>query len=194
MKQLFVSLFLLSSLILQAQGYKIGDKIEDFSLKNVDGKMVSLADYGDAVQGYVVVFTCNHCPFAKKYEERFIEFHQKYADRGWPIIAINPNNPKTVPEDSFEAMVERAKEKAFPFVYLFDEGQRVYPKFGATKTPHIFLIDKDMRVRYIGAFDDNAESAEAATRQYLKDAIEAIELGYEPEPSFTRAVGCSIKL
>jgi peroxiredoxin len=194
MKNLIILSFLFTSLLASAQGYKIGDTVKDFKLNNVDGRDVSLADYGDTAQGYVIVFTCNHCPFAKMYEQRFIDFHNKYADRGWPIIAINPNNPETVPDDSPEAMAAIAQEKNYPFVYLFDAGQQVYPQFGATKTPHIFLLDKDMKVRYIGAFDNNAESADAATKHYLKDAIEAIEAGKDPEPATTRAVGCTIKL
>jgi thiol-disulfide isomerase/thioredoxin len=89
--------------------YQVGDVAEDFELKNVDSRMVSLrAEFGDKVEGYVVIFTCNHCPFAKMYEDRFIEFHKKYSELGWPVVAINPNNPEIAPDDSFDAMIERA--------------------------------------------------------------------------------------
>lgn len=173
-------------------GYQIGDVATDFSLKGIDGSEHSLAEMKD-VKGYVVTFTCNHCPYAVMYEDRLIDFHNTYAPKGYPVIAINPNDPAVQPEDSFEEMQTRAKEKNFPFLYLFDEKQEIYPKYGATKTPHIFLLDKDMVVRYIGAIDDNARDAAAVSEKYLENAIEAMENGKEPDPSFTKAVGCSIK-
>jgi peroxiredoxin len=193
MRSLCTCIFLFAFTCLCAQGYQVGDTVTDFSLKNVDGTMVSLKDYGDDVQGYVVIFTCNHCPYAKMYEQRFIDFHHKFAPNGWPIVAINPNNPQTVPDDSFEAMVARAQELKIPYAYLFDEGQKVYPVFGATRTPHIFLLDKNLKVRYIGAMDDNCENPDEVKQHYLLRAIEAIQAGSEPDPSFTKAIGCSIK-
>ena len=95
-------------------GYKVGDQAADFSLKNVDGSMVSLADYKD-VKGYIVVFTCNTCPYAVMYEDRIIELHNKYAKEGYPVVAINPNDPDVKPGDDFASMVARSKEKKFPF-------------------------------------------------------------------------------
>lgn len=181
-----------SASIVLAQGYKVGSKVEDFSLKNVDGSMVSLSDYSGE-EGVVVIFTCNHCPYAIAYEDRIIDLHNKYASKGYPVLAINPNDPKVQPDDSFDKMVERAEEKKFPFKYVFDENQEVYPKFGATRTPHCFLIDKDMRVRYIGAIDDNYKSADEVEKTYLEDAIEALSTGKNPDPSFTKAIGCTIK-
>lgn len=181
-----------SASIVLAQGYKVGSKVEDFSLKNVDGSIVSLSDYSGE-EGVVVIFTCNHCPYAIAYEDRIIDLHQKYSAKGYPVLAINPNDPNIQPDDSFEKMKERAEEKAFPFKYVFDENQEVYPKFGATRTPHCFLIDKDMRVRYIGAIDDNYKSAEAVEKTYLEDAIEALSSGKNPDPNFTKAIGCTIK-
>src|SRR5690606_34894199 len=112
-------------------GYKIGDMATDFKLKNIDGKLVSLADYKDA-KGYIVIFTCNHCPYAKAYEDRIVALDKKYKKLGFPVIAINPNNPGKQPEDSFENMKVRAKEKGFSFPYLIDEGQKIYPQYGAT--------------------------------------------------------------
>jgi peroxiredoxin len=97
------------------------------------------------------------------------------------------------PEDSFDKMVERAEEKAFPFAYLFDEGQEIYPQYGAERTPHIFLLDKSRKVHYIGAIDDSARDASAVTTPYVENAIAAMEMGKEPDPSFTKAVGCTIK-
>jgi len=187
---LFLSVFGLT--VFTDGGYEIGDKATDFELKNVDGNMVSLSDYPDA-KGFIVTFTCNHCPYAKMYEGRLINLHKKYAPMGYPVIAINPNDPEVQPEDSFEKMQQRAKEMNFPFVYLFDEGQEVYPKYGATKTPHVFLLDKELTVRYIGAIDDSPRAADAVEERYVEKAIMAMEHGTEPDPSTTKAVGCSIK-
>ena len=173
-------------------GYKVGDKAEDFSLKNVDGRMVSLKDYKNA-KGYIVIFTCNHCPYAKAYEQRIIELHKKYEPQGFPVIAISPNDPDLYPEDNYEMMQARAKEKNYPFVYLFDDGQKVYPKFGATRTPHVFLLTKDLQVAYIGAIDDNSQDASSVKEKYVENAIAALMKGEKPNPSETRAIGCTIR-
>lgn len=173
-------------------GYNVGDTAADFKLKNVDDTMVSLSDFDD-VKGYIVTFTCNHCPYAVMYEDRLIELHNKFAPMGYPVVAINPNDPEVQPADGFEEMKERAAEKAFPFVYLFDEGQKVYPKYGATRTPHVFLLDADRTVKYIGAIDDSPRDASAVSEKYLENAIMALNNGNDPDPSFTKAVGCSIK-
>ncbi len=173
-------------------GYNVGDKAADFKLKNIDGKKYSLSDAKDA-KGYIVIFTCNACPYAKGYEQRIIDLHQKYAAQGYPVIAINPNDPDVQPGDSYDLMKERAKEKSYPFWYLFDEKQEVYPLFGATKTPHAFLLDKDLTVKYIGAIDDSPEDAAAAEVKYLENAIEALKAGKNPEPATTKAIGCGIK-
>lgn len=173
-------------------GYKVGQKAEDFRLKNVDGKMVSLKDYKN-VKGFLVIFTCNHCPVAKAYEQRIIDLNNKYASQGYPVIAISPNNPEVFADDSFEAMQVRAKKRNYSFPYLLDEGQKVYPKFGATKTPHVFLLSKDLEVKYIGAIDDNSQDASAVKVKYVENAIAALEKGAAPDPAETRAVGCGIK-
>lgn len=193
---MFVFTMLLASVTVLAQGYEIGDKVADFKLKNVDGKMVSLADYKNA-KGFVVIFSCNHCPYVKAYEDRMIELHKKYEAKGFPVIAINSNDPVAVPEDSYDKMIERAKEKSFPFAYLFDEGQKVYPVFGAVRTPHVYLLSKkgkDMVVEYIGAIDDNYKDATAVKEKYLENAIDALLAGKSPEVKETKAVGCSIKV
>ncbi|MCK6607503.1 MAG: thioredoxin family protein [Flavobacterium sp.] len=174
-------------------GYKVGDKATDFKLKSVDNKMYSMADYKDA-KGFIVVFTCNHCPFAVKYEDRIIDLAKKYKSKGYVLLAINPNDPAAQPEDSFELMQKRAKEKKFSFPYLFDEGQKIYPQYGATKTPHVFLLDKNLVVKYIGAIDDNVEDASQVKEKYLENAIAALEKGEEPTPNTTKAIGCSIKV
>ncbi|PKP34824.1 MAG: thioredoxin family protein, partial [Bacteroidetes bacterium HGW-Bacteroidetes-15] len=165
-------------------------------LKNVDGKMVSMADFPDA-KGFVVIFSCNHCPYVIAYEDRMIELHNKYASKGYPVIAINPNDPEAQPQDSYEKMIERSNEKKFPFVYLFDEGQKVYPVYGATRTPHIYLLNKkgkDLIVEYIGAIDNNYKDASAVTETYLADAIDALLAKKKPTVTETKAIGCTIKV
>ena len=177
-------------------GYGIGDIIEDFKLKNVDGNMVSLADYKDA-KGFIITFTCNTCPYAKMYEDRIIELDKKYAPLGYPVIAIMPNNTQVKPGDSFEEMQKRAQVKGFTFPYLIDEGQKVYPKFGATKTPHMYVVEKTKKgnmVQYIGAIDDNYKDASAVSRKYVEEAVDALLEGKEVEEKVTRAIGCSIKV
>ncbi len=174
-------------------GYQPGDKATDFKLKSVDGKMYSMADYKDA-KVFIVVFTCNHCPFAVKYEDRVIELAKKYKSKGYVLLAINPNDPAAAPDDSYELMKVRAKEKGFTFPYLFDEGQKIYPQYGATKTPHVFLLDKNLIVKYIGAIDDNVEDASAVKVKFLENAIASLEKGQEPEVPLTKAIGCTIKV
>jgi peroxiredoxin len=174
-------------------GLNVGDKAPDFKLMNVDGEMVSMSDYADA-KGFIITFTCNHCPFSVMYEDRLIELQNRYAPMGYHVIAINPNDPEAQPEDSFEKMQVRAEEKSFNFPYLFDAGQKVYPQYGAERTPHIFLVDAERTVRYIGAIDDNARDAEGVKERYVEMAIRAIQSGMEPEPSFTKAIGCTIKV
>jgi len=174
-------------------GYKVGEQASDFSLKNVDGTMVSLKDY-KGVNGYIVVFTCNTCPYAVMYEDRIIALHNKYAPMGYPVVAINPNDPSVKPGDDFASMQARAKEKNFPFKYLYDEGQKVFPAFGATRTPHVFLLDANRYVRYIGAIDDNAQNPSEVSVKYLENAISALKAGNNPDPAETKAIGCTIKV
>ncbi|MFO7656139.1 MAG: thioredoxin family protein [Bacteroidales bacterium] len=179
-----------------AGGINVGDIATDFKLKNVDGKYISLSDYKDA-KGFVVVFTCNHCPYVIAYQDRLIETDKKYKKLGYPVIAINSNDEKIVPGDSYEAMVERAKEKNFSFPYLRDEDQSVVKAYGAERTPHVYLLQKvndKMVVKYIGAIDDNYKDASAVKEKYLENAINALLKGKEPEPSLTKAIGCTIKM
>ncbi|MCB0534952.1 MAG: thioredoxin family protein [Lewinellaceae bacterium] len=172
--------------------YAIGDIAEDFRLQNVDGKMVSLSDFPDA-KGFIIVFTCNHCPYAQIYEQRIINLHKKFNPKGFPVIAINPNDAEIVPDDSFDEMVRRAAAKRYPFVYLHDADQTVYPKFGANRTPHVFVLNKDKVVRYIGAIDDNPETPSAVRKKYVENAVEAVLRDERPNPDLTRAIGCPIK-
>ena len=181
--------------IFAQNAYEINDIAEDFKLMNIDDKQVSMSDFDEA-KGFIVIFTCNHCPYSVLYEDRIIALDKKYKTMGYPVIAINPNDPDKQPEDSFENMKKRAEEKGFTFPYLFDEGQTVYPKYGASRTPHIFLLNKEnnnLRVKYIGAFDDNAKNEKDVEKKYLENAINALLKGKNPDPDFTKAIGCSIK-
>ena len=195
MKTLLTGLAILAFGLVYAGGYEIGDKAEDFKLKNVDGKMVSMADYKDA-KGFIIVFTCNHCPYAIAYEDRIIALDKKYKALGYPVIAINPNDPDVQPGDSFEGMQERASDKEFTFPYLYDATQSTYPKYGATRTPHIFVLNKedgDLIVRYTGTIDDNYADESAVKEKYLANAVDALLSGGDPDPAVTKAIGCSIK-
>lgn len=188
----FVSAFASSPV----NGYKIGDVATDFSLKNVNGKMVSLKDYKSA-KGFIVIFTCNHCPYAKAYEDRIVALDKKYAKAGYQVIAINPNNPEKQKEDSFALMQLRAKEKGFGFPYLIDEGQKIYPQYGATKTPHVYILQKTPKgnvVKYIGAIDDNHEDASAVKEKYVENAVDALLKNQAIRVTETKAIGCSIKV
>jgi len=178
-----------------ASGYKVGDIATDFSLKNIDNKKVSLKDFKDA-KGFIVVFTCNHCPYAQAYEDRIVALDKKYKKLGYPVIAINPNNPEKQKEDSFELMKAKAKEKKFTFPYLFDEGQKIYPQYGATKTPHVYILQKTSKgnvVKYIGAIDDNYGDESAVKSKYVENAVDALLKNKEVSVKETKAIGCSIK-
>jgi len=184
-------------LILFSERVGIGDKAPNFNLKNIDGKKYSFDNILDAngnePKGFVVVFTCNTCPYAEANEQRLIDLHNNYSPKGYPVVAIQPNDPALKPGDSFEAMKKNAKEKGFPFLYLFDEGQEVFPKYGATKTPEVFLVDANRIVRYHGAVDDSPRNGDNVKEKFVEQAIKAIDAGKDPSTTTTKAVGCGIK-
>ena len=199
MKKLFfvLSIFVFA-LVTQAYlmvlptGYAIGDTVEDFKLQNIDESWIELSEFmGEG--GAVVVFTCNTCPYAQLYEDRLIKLNNDFSGQGFPVLAINPNDPKMKPGDSFEAMKKRSADKGFTFPYVFDAEQTVFPKFGATRTPHAFVIDRDMKLRYIGGIDDNPQNAAEVEVNYIESAIAAIKAGNDPDPLTTKAIGCGIK-
>ncbi len=180
---------------LAEDGYAVGDTARDFKLKNVDGKMVSLADYG-AARGFIVIFTCNTCPYAKLYEKRIIALDAKYKAKGYPVIAIQPNDGVLSSGDSFEQMVANAQKKGFTFPYLLDETQEIARTYGATRTPHVYLLNKEqgkLKVAYIGAIDNNHKDEEAADKKYVEDAVDALLGGRKAPTTFTKAIGCGIK-
>ena len=191
-----VAIMVSSAFTMTGPGYKVGDIATDFSLKNIDGKMVSLSNYKDA-KGFIVIFTCNTCPYAVAYEDRIEALNKKYASKGYPVVAIMPNNTDVKPGDNMEAMQARAKAKGFTFPYLMDEGQKIYPQYGATKTPHVYVLQKTAKgnqVKYIGAIDDNYQDAAAVNTKYVENAVDALLAGKEVPEKETRAIGCSIKV
>jgi peroxiredoxin len=187
-------LAVLLSLSAMAQ-YKTGDQARDFKLKNIDGKKVSLSQFKEA-KGFIVVFTCNHCPWSQAYEQRIIELDKKFKSLGFPVIAINPNDPELQPEDSFDEMKKRAKKYGYTFPYLVDETQEVARDYGATRTPHVFVLNKEagkLVVRYIGAIDDNTEFPDKVNKRYVERAVNELLEGLYVGEGNTKAVGCTIK-
>jgi peroxiredoxin len=155
-----------------------------------------MSDYADA-KGFIITFTCNTCPYAVAYEDRVESLNKMYADKGYPVIAIMPNNIEVKPGDNLNAMAARAKAKGFTFPYLMDKGQKIYPQYGATKTPHVYILEKTnkgLQVKYIGAIDDNYQDANAVTKKYVEDAVNALLNGKEVPEAITKAIGCSIKV
>lgn len=175
-----------------SNGYEVGDLVKDFQLKNVDGKMVSLSDYQNA-KGVIVIFDCNTCPYSKAYNDRIIALHKKFAPKGFPILTINANDGKG---DSFREMVARARQKSYDFPYLDDDTQQVAKTFGATNTPHVFVLQRngsDFRVAYIGAIDNNSRDAAKADKKYVEEAVSALLAGEPVKTEKTKAIGCGIR-
>lgn len=192
---LFTGILLSLAFTSSVNGYEPGSTAVDFKLKNIDKKQVSLADYKSA-KGFIIVFTCNHCPFAKAYEDRIIALDAKYKKLGYPVIAINPNDSTSHPDDSWPEMVKRAKKKKFTFPYLYDETQEIAKAYGATKTPHIYLLHKEnnaLIVKYTGAIDDNSDDASKVKYKYLENALTELIAGKEVTVKTTKAIGCGIK-
>ncbi len=177
------------------KGYAIGDTVSDFRLKSVEGKMVSMSE-NRASKGYIIIFTCNHCPFSRAYEGRIIALDKKYANQGYPVLAINPNDPSAYEEDSFENMKAVAKSKGYSFNYMQDENQDVARAFGATRTPSAYIVKREgdrFTMQYIGAIDDNSQDANGVTKHYIEDALNNLLSGKPVVTNFTKTVGCAIK-
>ncbi|MDH3251223.1 MAG: thioredoxin family protein [Ignavibacteria bacterium] len=172
-----------------------GSPIPDVKeLAGVDGKRYSFDDFSDK-NIVVVVFSCNHCPYVQAYEDRMIAFQRDYAGKGVQLVAINSNDERNYPEDSFERMVSRAKKKGFNFPYLRDDEQRAADLFGATHTPEFFVFDGSPRrlLRYHGRMDDNHADPSSARQKYVEDAVEAILTGKEVTVPEVHSLGCTIK-
>jgi len=167
----------------------VGDEAPAWKdLEGVDGKQHSLGEHA-AGKAVVVVFTCNHCPVAVAYEDRIVAIANDYKDKGVDVVAINVNNMEA---DKLPAMKERAEEKGFKFDYLYDPSQEIGRAYGAAVTPHVFLLDGDRNVAYIGAIDDNMDASKAA-KHYLRDAIDAVLAGSRPQTDSTKPIGCGIR-
>lgn len=179
----------------QSAGYQVGDAAASFRLKNTDGNMVSLNDFNNA-KGVIVIFTSNHCPFAKAYEDRIIALNNKFAAQGFPVIAINPSDPGTHQDDTFEKMKERAASKGYGYPYLVDESQQVAKAFGAGRTPQVYILQKNgskFTVRYIGMIDDNPQDPAGVTKLYADEAVSNLLTGKPVVTTITKPVGCAIK-
>ena len=186
-----------SAFLSQAQNatLKAGDTAPDFKLKNVDGKEVSFASFPKA-KGYIVVFTCNTCPYAIGYEQRIIDLDNKFRPQGYPVIAINPNDPEASKADTFEKMQELAKSKKYPFPYLFDPGQKITDQYGAKHTPHLFIVSKSAKgnvVEYVGAIDNDPEGNNAQKTKYAEDVITSLKSNQKPTITQTKEIGCTVK-
>jgi len=186
-----------SAFLTQAQNttLKAGDTAPDFKLKNVDGKEVSFASFPKA-KGYIVVFTCNKCPYAIGYEQRIIDLDNKFRPQGYPVIAINPNDPEASKADTFEKMQELAKNKKYPFPYLFDAGQKVTDQYGAKRTPHLFIVSKTVKgnvVEYVGAIDNDPEGNNTQKTKYAEDVIASLKSNQKPTITQTKEIGCTVK-
>jgi len=198
MKKLPLSLLVVLATVLfgsKSPTYDLGDDVANFTLKNVDGKMVSLTDYTSS-KGVIVIFDCNTCPFSRAYNDRIIALNDRYASKGFPVITINANNPELSPGDSFKEMASRAKKKNYTFPYLVDETQSVAKSFGATNTPHVFVLKNDaqhFKVAYIGTIDNNSRDGSAATKKYVEEAVDALLTDKEVPTAKTKAIGCGIK-
>ena len=183
----------------QAQEGMLGKVMNDLpKMKDATngGKMVSLASFKKA-KGFILIFTCNHCPFSKAYEDRIVALDKKYKKLGYPVIAVNPNDPMKYPTDGYEAMVTRAKEKGFTFPYLVDNTSNTARDYQATKTPHTYILKKQgskYKVVYVGAIDDSARDESKISDKYVEKAMADILKGKNPSKNYSRAVGCSIKM
>lgn len=179
----------------QPGGYQVGNAVANFKLKNVDGRLVSLSDYNSS-KGVIVIFTSNHCPFAKAYEDRIISLHNKYTSRGFPVIAINPSDPGTHPDDSFDKMKERAAAKGYTYAYLADEAQSAAQAFGVVRTPQAYVLTRSngkFVVSYIGMIDDNPQDPAGAAKFYVDEAVTNLLEGKPVVTMSTKPVGCAIK-
>jgi peroxiredoxin len=181
-----------------AQSLSIGAPLPEFkNLPDVSGRQMSASDFSSA-KVLVVVFSCNHCPYVQAYEDRMIALQREYGSKGVRLVAVNSNETEHYPEDNFEEMKTRAREKGFPFPYLRDDDQSVAEAFGATHTPEFFVFAAASSharpsLRYHGKMDDNYQDPGAVGRRYVAAAVEAILAGKDPEEEETHSIGCTIK-
>ena len=171
---------------------EIGAKLPEFNLPATDGKNYSPSSFKNS-KILIVMFTCNHCPYVQAYEERLINLQKNFKDKSVSFVAINANDEKNYPEDSFENMIKRAKEKGYNFLYLRDKTQEVVKTFGASYTPEVFVFDQNRILQYHGRIDDNWKEPNKVTKQDLKQAIEALLANKPIDTTNTQAIGCTVK-
>jgi peroxiredoxin len=171
---------------------KVGDKALSFDLPGVDGRNHSLAQYSNK-KAVAAIFSCNHCPYVRAWEDRMVKIQEDYANKGVQLIAINANDATKYPDDSFDKMKEHAHEKNFNFPYLRDESQKVAREYGAERTPEVFLFDRMGALRYHGVIDDNYDDPSAVKVHYLRNALDAVLSGSKAQTAETMPVGCTIK-
>lgn len=171
---------------------RLGDRAIDFRLPGIDGEQHTLSDYRER-EVVVVIFSCNHCPYVRAWEDRMVKIQADYAGKGVQIVAINANDATKYPDDSFSKMKERAREKNFNFPYLHDESQQIARAYGAERTPEVFVFSKDGVLQYHGAIDDNYDDPTAVRSQYLRDALDGVLGGGRAPVAETKSVGCTIK-
>jgi peroxiredoxin len=174
-----------------AKTLTLGQNAPDFDLPGVDGKRHSLGSFSDKPV-LVVIFSCNHCPYVKAYEDRMVSIQADYASRGVQFVAINSNDEKSYPEDSFPEMVRRAKDKGFNFPYLRDGSQTVVEAYGGVCTPHVFVFDRSRQLRYRGRIDDSRDPSKVTSHD-LRNALDDLTSGASVRVPDTRPFGCSIK-
>jgi len=177
---------------LATNNLKIGSSAPDFNLPGIDGKNYSLNSFADK-KALIVIFSCNHCPYVQAYEDRIKQIQDDYRDKGVVVAAINSNEDKGYPEDSFENMQKRASEKQFNFLYLRDEDQSVARAYDATHTPEIFLFDKERKLAFHGKIDDNWQEPNRVQNHYLRNALDELLGGKEISVPETFTIGCTIK-
>ncbi len=172
---------------------EIGQKGPNFTLPGVDGQNYTLAELVTNHKAVAVMFSCNHCPYVRAWEDRMIAIQREYKDKGFVLAAINSNDAVKYPDDDFNSMKQRAEQEAFNFLYLRDESQEVARAYGGTHTPHVFLLDGEGVLQYRGAIDDNHDNPDAVQHHYLRDAVKAILGGKTPPVIASDARGCTIK-
>ena len=175
---------------------KQDDIVQPFLLKCVSGEFVGMSTYPEA-KGMIVVFTCNHCPFAKLYPERMNELHRKYAAKGMPLLAISSTDTVLFDEDGFVEMQKVAQQQGFVFPYLFDAEQTVVQDFGAQKTPHAFVLarsEEGWKIVYSGSIDDNGADPSAVKHKYVEDAVRAVLKHKKVKVAHTSSIGCFIHI
>ena len=194
MSRLITIVTLLISFNLQAKEIDLGSKLpsEDIKMLDVSGKKISLGD-AKGENGLLVIFSCNTCPWVKRWEDRYVELAKTYKPKGVGVIAINSNESNFQSSESLDEMRKIAEEKKYNFFYAMDDGSKLAREFGASKTPHVFLFDKNDNLVYRGAVDDNPKTAKKVKKPYVASAIDAMLVGNDIKYASTKALGCGIK-